>query len=245
MNSAIICEGSTDYVLLQYYMRKVFLWDDGGKAIFKLDNQKSRLLKKSGDELTILAVGGCSRLAEGLELILKHNQYEEPSHKNMVSKIVIITDHDDPGTPEEFLRTLTEKINGMGGTIDDPKLVVNQWCKFNITDTYGKTIGIELLPMVVPSDEEGAMETFLLNSLSESDTYESEIIGKCRVFVDNVDSESRYLNHRRIITKAKFDTYFSIRTAADQFNQRHDILRNIPWENYKNVRDVFTLLETL
>ena len=28
MNSIILCEGSTDFQLLQYYMRKVHQWED-------------------------------------------------------------------------------------------------------------------------------------------------------------------------------------------------------------------------
>lgn len=28
MNSILICEGSTDFVLLQYFMRGVFEWED-------------------------------------------------------------------------------------------------------------------------------------------------------------------------------------------------------------------------
>lgn len=29
MKSIILCEGSTDFVLLQYYMRTVYGWEDG------------------------------------------------------------------------------------------------------------------------------------------------------------------------------------------------------------------------
>ena len=28
MNSVLLCEGSTDYVLLQYFMRKAYHWED-------------------------------------------------------------------------------------------------------------------------------------------------------------------------------------------------------------------------
>ena len=35
------------------------------------------------------------------------------------------------------------------------------------------------------------------------------------------------MNKRRYITKAKFDVYFSVRTAAEQFVERQNILKNI------------------
>lgn len=66
----------------------------------------------------------------------------------------------------------------------------------------------------------GAMETFLLNAISEHDLYDADIIKKGNSFVEEVDPERRYLTKRRYITKAKFDVYFSVRTAAEQFAER-------------------------
>lgn len=39
MNSIILCEGSTDYVLLQYFMRKAYFWEDNKgiqKNVFRI-----------------------------------------------------------------------------------------------------------------------------------------------------------------------------------------------------------------
>lgn len=55
------------------------------------------------------------------------------------------------------------------------------------------------------------------------------------------------LKHRRAnMTKDdKFDVYFSIRTAADQFTERQNILKNIPWEQYTHIQTVFQHLSEL
>jgi len=45
--------------------------------------------------------------------------------------------------------------------------------------------------------------------------------------------------------KAKFDVYFSIRTPLEQFNQRREILRGVPWENYEDVQNSFRKLKEL
>ena len=71
------------------------------------------------------------------------------------------------------------------------------------------------------------METFLLDAIAKEDLYDGEIIRKCKAFVDQADPEKRYLSGRRLITKAKFDTYFSIRTSAEQFMERQNILKEI------------------
>ena len=65
MNNVILCEGSTDYFLLQYYMREAHEWNDDRTiqtGILKMPGQKSRNLRKNNNILTIMAVGGCSKL---------------------------------------------------------------------------------------------------------------------------------------------------------------------------------------
>lgn len=57
MNNIIICEGSTDYVLLQYYMRKAYQWSDDPSrqsGILKMPRQKSRNLVKDSNILTVI-----------------------------------------------------------------------------------------------------------------------------------------------------------------------------------------------
>ena len=64
-------------------------------------------------------------------------------------------------------------------------------------------------------------------------------------FVENIDPKKKYLTKRRYITKAKFDVYFSIRTAAEQFVQRQNILKDIEWEKYINIQEEFQKLAEL
>ena len=74
MNNVILCEGSTDYVLLQYYMRKAYRWCDDKdiqRNILKMPGQKSRNLKRGEDILTVMAVGGCSQIGNGLKQMLE------------------------------------------------------------------------------------------------------------------------------------------------------------------------------
>ena len=75
---------------------------------------------------------------------------------------------------------------------------------------------MELLLLVIPFEDTGAMETFLLNAIANDSAYDAEIIRKGNQFVEEVDKERKYLTKRRYITKSKFDVYFSIRTAAEQ-----------------------------
>ena len=85
----------------------------------------------------------------------------------------------------------------------------------------------------------------MLTSIAKQNTYDAEIIKKGNAFVEIADPDSKYLKHRGLKTKAKFDVYFSIRTPPKQFRMRQDILKNIPWEEYENVREVFKELGKL
>ncbi|MDE5825471.1 MAG: hypothetical protein K2H91_12415, partial [Lachnospiraceae bacterium] len=106
-------------------------------------------------------------------------------------------------------------------------------------------IRMKLLVMVIPFEETGAMETFLLNAIAKQDVYDNRIIEDCKNFVDNTDIDRKYLSKRRLVTKAKFDAYFCVRTAAEAFNQRRDIIKNVPWEDYAAIKQDFRLLEDI
>ena len=247
MNSVLLCEGSTDYTLLQYYMRNAFGWEDDRNrqnGIFKLNGQKSRKLFYGDDILTIASVGGCSRLIEGLQQTLNRNRFALADSGNIFDHIVIITDRDDISTEIDFIekvhKLFQEEMVCCKGDICN-----NQWRTCNMENNMGESVCFSLLLMLLPFEGNGAMETFLLNAIAQEDAYDKEIIEKCNDFVDCADPEKRYLFKRRLVTKAKFDTYFSVRTSAEQFAERQNILKSIEWEKYTALQEDFKLLEKL
>lgn len=56
---------------------------------------------------------------------------------------------------------------------------------------------MELLLLVIPFEDTGAMETFLLNAIANDSAYDAEIIRKGNQFVEEVDKERKYLTKRR------------------------------------------------
>lgn len=243
--SIILCEGSTDYVLLQYYMQKVHSWNDYSSGKYKYKNQKSRLLVKNDDFLTIAPSGGCSQLTSELKDVLTRNVFASP--EELFEKIVIITDNDDLNERTEMLLSISNVIKEFDCSIS--KIENNLWFTFSINRTISPNVQkCCILPLIIPFEENGAMETFLLNAISDSNEYDRQIIEKSKTFVDDiskihnpVDNED-YLKHRRNKTKAKFDVYFSIRTPAEQFNKRRDIIKGVPWENYASIQKSFSEL---
>ena len=228
-------------------MRNACQWEDDKEKqskIFKLNGQKSRKLFHGEHVLTIASVGGCSRLIEGLQQTLNRNRFASVDSKDMFDHIVVVTDRDEIGTEEDFIEKVhklfqDEMIHYVGNICN------NQWVTCEMENNMGESMCFSLLLMLLPFEENGAMETFLLNAIAQADSYDREIIEKCNAFVDCADPERRYLSKRRLITKAKFDAYFSIRTSAEQFTERHNILKNIKWENYTALQKDFILLTEL
>lgn len=247
MNNIILCEGSTDYFLLQYYMREAYQWIDDTSiqnGILKMPKQKSRNLTKNSDILTIMAVGGCSQIGNGLRTVLNKNYLSPPNLSDVYNKIVIVTDRDEVGTEQTFIQTLQQVLSEYNITTTTP-ITNNTWLPYSMQNQVGITIDFSILLLMIPFEENGAMETFLLNAIADKDSYDKTIIEQCNQFVDQIDPEKRYLTSRRYITKAKFDTYFSIRTPVEQYAERQSIVKNVKWEEYNHIQTAFQKLGEL
>lgn len=247
MNNIILCEGSTDYFLLQYYMREAYQWIDDTSiqnGILKMPKQRSRNLTKNSDILTIMAVGGCSQIGNGLRTVLNKNYLSPPNLSDVYNKIVIVTDRDEVGTEQTFIQTLQQVLSEYNITTTTP-ITNNTWLPYSMQNQVGITIDFSILLLIIPFEENGAMETFLLNAIADKDSYDKTIIEQCNQFVDQIDPEKRYLTSRRYITKAKFDTYFSVRTPVEQYTERQSIVKNVKWEEYNHIQTAFQKLGEL
>lgn len=244
MKSIILCEGSSDFILLQYYMRTVNQWehDKNNKIRFTNAIVRNCVLTKADNMLCIAGCGGCSRIIPALSSILDRNSIS--AENEAFDNIIIITDRDELDTEDNFIRQIervmgnynVQAVNGMENDI---------WAECTYINGQGKKKEVKLLLLVIPFEQTGAMETFLLNAVSENDEYDAGLIEKCNNFVDMVDEEKRYLTKRRYVTKAKFDVYFSIRTSAEQFVERQNILKSVPWEKYMQIQKSFDKLSDL
>lgn len=237
MNSIIICEGSTDSVLLQYFLRNAYQWEDTSeKPPLRTMFKTFRKLKKGGRSVCIGGCGGASQILNKFDKILERNSLAAEHEE--YDKIVILTDRDELETEEDFCREIQRII--VNRYVQTNQAITNdEWIPCTMANGQGQYISVDILLLVIPFEQAGAMETFLLNAIAETDNYDRAIINQENVFVDSVDPQQRYLSKRRFVTKAKFDVYFSVRTAAEQFTERQSILKNIPWEQYLLLQDSF------
>ena len=156
----------------------------------------------------------------------------------------LFPESETPSNTKKFLQGIQDILNARNIEYSNIS-EANEWIDIKQENGFGQEINIRILPLVIPFDTTGALETFLLEAIAEQDEYDKEIINKGGVFVDSIDPEQRYLKKRRYATKAKFDVYFSVRTPIDQFIERRNILKDVRWENYILIQHDFSKLSEL
>jgi len=246
MRSVIVCEGSTDFALIQYFMRTAYLWQDCSEDKILQHNSKfniARTLEKNNNYLTIAGVGGCQNIISRVSFLLKRN-CKSPDSKDAFQKMVIVIDRDEIDTEEKFTKQLQDCFDSYD-IERQADIKHNEWQKCHYVNSRKEKIEMLFLVLIIPFEETGALETFLLNAVSKKDSYDAQIISECNTFVERIDPQKKYLHQRRYITKAKFDVYFSIRTPLGQFVERQDILKNVPWEDYAEIQTSFKKLKEL
>ena len=224
------------------YAKSTWLGVKNDNVLIKGYKARKCVLKKDRSELNIIGCGGCSRIPEGLQFILDSNSLS--AEDEAYDRIVIITDRDEVETESEFETIIATELGKQQIEWKDD-ISNDKWIDFHYENGQGDNCNAKILLLVIPFEDTRAMETFLLDAIGKADPYDAQIISDCNQFVDNVDGAKKYLNKRRYITKAKFDVYFSVRTAAEQFVERQNILKNIPWEDYAEIQNSFKKLDDL
>lgn len=247
--SIIICEGNTDLVCIQYFLETVHGWEYNKKLNHKLSKINSmKQFSNNGNILLIAESGGCSKIKEVFDEILDFN-FNLTKPDDAFDKIVIVSDRDDNNSEEILFNDIKLKTDKYKTT--SFQLANNQWTFLSYTNNIGDYVALHILPLIIPLDGKGAIETFLLNALmtkSKEDDPEKidyHVINQCNGFIDNINCYNKYLTNRRDKIKAKFNTVFSVMTPAEAFNRRRDILKSIQWEKYELIQEGFKELKKL
>lgn len=242
MKSVILCEGLTDCLFVQYYLRAAHGWDDSSLSSKISFMRWKRILTKNENSVLIGHNGGCSQLVNMLGDILRSNYISTLEESYM--KIVLITDRDDNQSEEDIIEKVKKEIKNNGGSLLDV-FENDKWMKVTCTNSIGDEFIISVLLLVVPFDENGAIETVLLNSLADKDSYDKMIIQKSKKFINEIDPNEKYLFKRRRKLKAWFNIYFSVRVPEDFYIERQRIFQQFPWEKHPYLKKIFAKLGDL
>jgi hypothetical protein len=217
MKSVILCEGMDDVWFIGYLLHKwsrsepKWSFSPAGKisdfySFPKTSkDEKLEIYQRSEDKLAIWGVGGKDRFGEALRDIYKINtQHPEDRLEN----IVVVSDRDNNEIAETLSR-FEEQFRGLGWLIE---LKNNSRSNFSYT-VEDENYDVYVSPIIIPFDENGALETILMNALSNDDDEDSYVVTQAKQYVSTVFNSGkapRYLTHARERLKAEFSSVVSI-----------------------------------
>ena len=238
MNKLILCEGETDAILLSYYLGRTCGWRyvKNSPAGVKIQADKTcgesvNWYQRDGDYLLICAVGSKDRFHTFFDK--KIAPPLKSSSAAVFSKIALVLDHDED-TEAEIVQRIREEL-----ALVARNALHNVWTMHEYQNGYGETQQLEFLLLIIPKNQEGALETLLLDAISE-DAYDQNIVEKSKTFVDKIAPEaSRYIGKRRLILKAYLRVTWAVQSPQKVFQFIDDQLRSVPWEKSKVIHQTF------
>lgn len=236
--SLILCEGETDRDLIGCYMESVYNWkfcQIHSNNLFP--NEKINWYRDNDNNIKgIWSVGGNS-FSESVKKIIAREKYE-----HRIDKVAIITDHDDVEEAEiNRLDDIKKAISSVcEKKIDEINLSKNQWEKNVLINDFSEA-EIELLYLLVPFDEIGALETFMLNVIAEQSDDKEYVITKAKEFVNNFES-STYLTKRREKIKAELGVSLSVFSPDRILTTMKELIDSVRWSDFSISHEQFKLL---
>lgn len=242
MKSLILCEGKTDAILISYLLCKQWGWQyvknknrfkNFNISVSEKENESAEWYENGDRELLICGVGGCTKFKSFFED--KIYPFQKLSETRVVfQKIIVVVDHDQntiDGLEYEFSNSFKDIITNMKNNI----WIDNSY----LLDGFNTKVNIKGLLLIVPNQEEGALETVLLNSISD-DIYDKKIVDNVNGFVEEIkDDADKYLFNKRMVLKAKLGVVFAIMSPQKVFSFIDEILNSVDWERSSSLMNLF------
>lgn len=226
MNKLILCEGATDAILLSYYLEKATGWKYSKKPPKNLDirtdsdNETVNWYKKDDDFLLIVAVGGKDNFSSFFRKRIKPPLLAV----NAFERIAVITDRDnrEQGDIEKTFNLVFEGVN--------VTMKSNVWMAGSYIDDFAEQQNLGLLLVVIPEDQQGALETLMLDSISVN-PYDRTIVESAGIFIGKMRKEaSRYISSDRLQLKAHLGVTWAVQYQEKVFSLVDEQIRNVKWE---------------
>lgn len=234
----ILCEGETDAILLSYYLERAKKWKYNSSPkefnikLNKKGNQSVNHYLLNNEELAICAVGGKDNF------IPFYREYIQPyiavsENENREYKIAFVTDRDD--------REIIEIEKGFSDNLNSyiSKVLNGKWVNNNFIDSFGQEASIKVLLLIIPEDKQGALETLLLDALSE-DEYKGNLIEKSKNFIDAIVPEAdKIISSERLKLKSKLGVSLAVLYPEKVFSLIDEQLKSIDWESFEKIKECF------
>lgn len=249
MKRMIFCEGKTDAILISYFLQQLG-WSYIKKKVinFQVDRENEVLNwyahpEKPEGEVGIWGCGGIDEIPVKLKAAIERTRRERKP-ENRVEKIVVFCDR-DTRNESESVEIIAQWARDSQLDIRD-NLQLGEWvnARTDLRKTPPESHRLTVRAIAVPPHSEGALETFLLNSLKTRSDSDSELLENAQNFIDQIPDEP-YLERRRFRPKACLGAVLSVMSPDWVFSSLNDRLTRVPWEQLPSLLAVYQKLEEL
>lgn len=241
MNKLILCEGKTDAILLSYYLEKTCGWThrNAPKSLaIKVDEIKGESAywyRKEEKSLLICGVGG----RDNFRSFFKEKVLSIMLDTSGFSKIAVVTDRDDRGEHsvlDSFRASLRPVITDIKNDV---------WTTNSYENSFKQKALVDFLLVIIPEDKEGALETLLLEAISENE-YDKAIVKRNIAYVDEIQPiAAEYIHKNRLKLKACLGVTWSIQYPEKIFSFIDEQIRSVKWEKSQVLAQCFQQLKNI
>lgn len=252
MNMVILCEGSSDAAFIGQYMKQAeHYFERDMKAYhvagwFDISNYDAGRISMydnpNGMHLAIWAVNGSTKMASSLHKILTNNQNGDMLTR--ADAIAMIIDYDsDAEVDAQLQQCLQDQQAFMDMAVD----ICARWCEGNYDDGFGEKFPVWLTAIKIPLARPGAMETFLMDTLSQHNGQCRYLVGEAEGFIGSLVKNrshlpNEYLKSRRDKVKAPLATYLAVAAPNRIMDKISDVIASVDWSQYQMVQTAFKRL---
>ena len=237
----ILCEDPSDQVLVGSLMETVKQW-----SFIRTDNhfpfqEKSVAWYKNNnnDYFAIWSVDGCN-FERAIRKIFELEKLEHSTES-----LLIITDHDDNTASNDRPSAIYNSIHGItpldNYRPDDFIKNNNKWQKVSYTAGFNTKVSMNLCYLLVPLASQGALETYMLDALSENSEAKREVIEQVKQFIRGLKSQD-YLRTRRQKIKAELSVSVSVFFPERMFDTLIELITQVDWSKFETTNEQFKVL---
>ena len=231
MTELVLVEGVSDVLLISYYLQNVYGWKHeirntlGIKANDVYEHVET--LIKNDSQLILCGVGGNGKFASFVENHLVNTMLIEED----IATLMIVTDRDED-TDGKIARRMKKILDGL-------TIRVGQWISNDINDSFGQSKTVSTFLLVVPTNENGALERVIINTLNDIPE-EEDLIKEVTTFIDSLKAETvPELNQMNKSDKATVGTFFSIKNPPNAMRSFVQFLYKIDWSKSDYLKQLF------
>lgn len=231
MTELMIVEGVSDVQLISYYMQNVFGWKyekNNRLGVVPLDEYEHiESLSNEDNQLILCGVGGVGKINHFVEVHHVNDMLVERD----ISSVMIVADRDEKSDSK-----IRRRAND---AFKDISFKAGEWYPNGIFDSFGQNKEIYTYLLIIPVNEQGALEKVIIDALYDIPR-ETALIQEVITFVDSL--KSKLLPELKTINKynkAAVGTFFSVRDPKNAMRSFGLCISKIDWNNSKSLKDLF------